>query len=108
MAVLQAILPAAARSSGLSLELYRVAASSSSDEAARDFVKAAGTINNFASILKQIGTIIKEDDQLPSHEVCQMTPFTKLDFFTCIYEPSIGLDLIIDATLFQYASFLSI
>jgi hypothetical protein len=69
MAVLQAILPAAARSSGLSLELYRVAASSS-DEAARDFVKAAGTINNFASILKQIGTIVKEDDQLPSHEVC--------------------------------------
>ncbi|KAL5121797.1 hypothetical protein ACEQ8H_000012 [Pleosporales sp. CAS-2024a] len=70
MAVLETILPAVARSSGLSLELYRVAASSH-NEAAKDLVKAASTINNFASVLKQIGTMIKEDDQLPSHEAIE-------------------------------------
>jgi hypothetical protein len=72
MAVLEAILPAVARSSGLSLELYRVAASSH-NEAAKDLIKAASTINSFASILKQIGTIIKEDDRLPSLEVCRIS-----------------------------------
>lgn len=70
MGVLEAILPAVARSSALSLELYRVAASSQ-NEAAKDLIKAAGAINNFASILKQIATIVKEDDQLPSHKVRQ-------------------------------------
>jgi hypothetical protein len=70
MGVLEAILPAVARSSALSLDLYRVAASSH-NEAAKDLIKAAGAINNFASISKQIATIIKEDDQLPSQEVCQ-------------------------------------
>ena len=68
MAVLEAILPVVSRSSGLALELYRVAASSQ-DEAAKDLIKAAGATNSFASILKQIGTIIKEEDRLPSHEV---------------------------------------
>ncbi|KAH9860796.1 hypothetical protein J1614_012129 [Plenodomus biglobosus] len=66
MAVLAAILPLVARSSSLALEIYRVAASS--QEAARDLVKVAKVINQFASNLKQIGTIIKEDDRLPSHE----------------------------------------
>lgn len=69
MAVLDAILPVVSRSSGLALELYRVAASSS-NEAAKDLIKAAAATNDFASILKQIGTIIKEDDSLPSPEVC--------------------------------------
>ena len=68
MGVLDAILPVVSQGSGLALELYRVAASSQ-DEAAKDLTKAASAINNFASILKQIGTIIKEDDRLPSHEV---------------------------------------
>ncbi|KAH3988082.1 hypothetical protein HBH92_057350 [Parastagonospora nodorum] len=70
MAVLEAILPAVARSSGISLQLYRVAASSH-NAAARDLIKAASTINNFASTLKQIGTIIKEDDRLPSSEAIE-------------------------------------
>jgi hypothetical protein len=74
MAVLEAILPAVARSSGISLQLYRVAASSH-NAAARDLIKAASTINNFASTLKQIGTIIKEDDRLPSSEVCRHFSF---------------------------------
>ncbi|KAF2854903.1 hypothetical protein T440DRAFT_442361 [Plenodomus tracheiphilus IPT5] len=66
MAVLAAILPVVARSSSLAIEVYRVAASL--QEAARDLVKVAQVINQFASNLKQIGTIIKEDDRLPSHE----------------------------------------
>jgi hypothetical protein len=69
MAVLEAILPAVARSSGLSLELYRIAALCQ-NEAARDLITTASAINSFASIVKQIGTIIKEDDRLPSNEVC--------------------------------------
>ncbi|KAH8726304.1 hypothetical protein GQ44DRAFT_192456 [Phaeosphaeriaceae sp. PMI808] len=71
MAVLEAILPVAGHSSVLALELYRVAALSQ-DEAARDSIQAASAINNFASILKQIGTIIKEDDRLPSHEATEI------------------------------------
>lgn len=74
MAVLEAILPAVARNSGMSLQLYRVAALSH-NEAARDLIKAASTINNFASTLKQIGTIIKEDDRLPSSEVRRLFGF---------------------------------
>lgn len=74
MSVLDSILPVVSRSTSLALELYRVAASSPS-EVARDLVKAAGEANNFASVLKQVGTIIKEDDALPSHEVSQ-SPFS--------------------------------
>jgi hypothetical protein len=74
MAVLETILPAVARSSGLSLELYRVAASCQT-EAAKDLITAASAINNFASIVKQIGTIIKEDDRLPSSEVSSASSF---------------------------------
>ncbi|KAF2832018.1 hypothetical protein CC86DRAFT_340187 [Ophiobolus disseminans] len=70
MAVLEAILPVVSRSSSLALELYRVAASSH-DEAAKDLIQAAGATNNFASVLKQIGTIVKEDDRLPSHEAIE-------------------------------------
>ncbi|KAJ4312713.1 hypothetical protein N0V94_007314 [Neodidymelliopsis sp. IMI 364377] len=66
MAVLAAILPVVSRSSCLALELYQFAASSPG--AAKDYVKVAKAINNFGSILKQVGTIIKEDDRLPSFE----------------------------------------
>ncbi|KAF2630819.1 hypothetical protein BU25DRAFT_408096 [Macroventuria anomochaeta] len=66
MAVLAAILPVVSRSSCLALDLYQFAASSPGE--AKDLVKAANAINNFASILKQVGTIIKEDDRLPSFE----------------------------------------
>ncbi|KAF3038782.1 hypothetical protein E8E12_002489 [Didymella heteroderae] len=66
MAVLAAILPVVSRSSCLALELYQLAASSPGE--AKDLIKVAKAINNFASILKQVGTIIKEDDRLPSYE----------------------------------------
>ncbi|KAJ4370404.1 hypothetical protein N0V83_004922 [Neocucurbitaria cava] len=69
MAVLAEILPVVSRSSRLALELYRVAAES--PEVARDFIKISSAINEFALILKQVGTIIKEDDRLPSHEAIE-------------------------------------
>jgi len=67
MAVLAAILPVVSRSSSLALQLFGVAAES--PEAAKDFVAVASKVNGFAAILKQVGTIIKEDDRLPSLEV---------------------------------------
>ncbi|KAF2031761.1 hypothetical protein EK21DRAFT_110655 [Setomelanomma holmii] len=70
MAVLDSILPVVFRSSALALELYRVAASGQ-NETARGLIRAAGAINNFASTLKQIGTIVKEDDRLPSPEAIE-------------------------------------
>ena len=68
MAELAAILPVVSRCSCLALELYQFAASSPGE--AKDLVKVAKAINSFASILKQVGTIIKEDDRLPSYTVC--------------------------------------
>jgi hypothetical protein len=62
-----AILPVVSRSSALALELYRVAAES--PEAAKGLIAVAGQTNRFALILKQVGTIIKEDDLLPSPKV---------------------------------------
>jgi hypothetical protein len=67
MAVLASILPVVSRSSALALELYSVAAESPA--AAKELIGVAGQINGFALILKQVGTIIKEDDRLPSPEV---------------------------------------
>jgi hypothetical protein len=34
-----------------------------------ELIRTAKLINGFASTLKQVGTIVKEDDRLPSHEV---------------------------------------
>ncbi|CAO2649015.1 Nn.00g099640.m01.CDS01 [Neocucurbitaria sp. VM-36] len=69
MTVLAEILPVVSRSSHLALELYRAAAESPG--IAKDFIKVASAINEFALILKQVGTIIKEDDRLPSHEATE-------------------------------------
>ncbi|KAF2134303.1 hypothetical protein P153DRAFT_281041 [Dothidotthia symphoricarpi CBS 119687] len=66
MAELAAILPVVSRSSSLALELYRVAAST--QDVAGDYIKVAKTINGFASITKQVGALITEDDRLPSYE----------------------------------------
>ncbi|KAF1929709.1 uncharacterized protein M421DRAFT_4158 [Didymella exigua CBS 183.55] len=66
MAVLAAILPVVSSSSCLALKLYQFAASSPKET--KDLIKVAKAINNFASILKQVGMIIKEDDRLPSFE----------------------------------------
>lgn len=68
MTVIAAILPVIGRSSRLALQLYHFAATLK-DDAAKDLVQVARGINDFSSILKQVGTIIKEDDRLPSHEV---------------------------------------
>lgn len=70
MAVLAAILPVVSRTSALALELYKAAAES--PEAAKELVAVANKINGFAGILKQTGTIIREDDRLPSPEVCRL------------------------------------
>ncbi|RAR15871.1 fe superoxide dismutase [Stemphylium lycopersici] len=43
-------------------------AAAESPEAAKELVDVANKINGFAGILKQTGTIIKEDDRLPSPE----------------------------------------
>ena len=67
MAVLADILPVVSRSSALALKFYGIAAESPA--AAKDLVGVANKINEFAAILKQLGTIIKEDDRLPSPEV---------------------------------------
>lgn len=75
MAVLAAILPVVSSSSRLALELYQAAADS--PVASKDLIVVASNVNNFASILKQVGTIIKEDDRLPSHEV-NLVPFAAL------------------------------
>lgn len=72
MAVLAAILPVVSSSSRLTLELYQAAAESTL--ASKDFIEVASTVNSFASILKQVGTFIKENDRLPSHEV-YLIPF---------------------------------
>jgi hypothetical protein len=69
MAVLADILPVTSRSATLALKLYGIAAESPGS--AKDFVGVANKINGFAAILKQLGTIIKEDDRLPSPEVCR-------------------------------------
>jgi hypothetical protein len=67
MAVLAAILPVVSRNSALALKLFKTAATS--PETTKELVGIANKINGFASILKQVGTIIKEDDRLPSPEV---------------------------------------
>lgn len=67
MAVLAAILPVVSRSSALALDLFKTAAAL--PDVAKERVEIANRINGFASILKQVGTIIKEDDRLPSPEV---------------------------------------
>ena len=67
MAVLAAILPLVSQCSALALLLYRLAAADS--HAAKELLKTAQAISNLALIMKEVGTIIKEDDRLPSAEV---------------------------------------
>jgi hypothetical protein len=71
MAVLADILPNVGRSSRLALDLYKLAATVR-DEAAEDLSRSAKAVNGFGSILKQLGTFIKEDDRIPSYEVCAL------------------------------------
>ncbi|KAF1974091.1 hypothetical protein BU23DRAFT_505908, partial [Bimuria novae-zelandiae CBS 107.79] len=69
MAVLAAILPLVSQSSTLALVLYRLAATDT--YAAKDLLRTAKAISNLALIVKEVGTIIKEDDRLPSPEAFQ-------------------------------------
>lgn len=71
MAVLATILPVVGRSGSLALQLYKCAATLH-DEAASDLTRAAKSIRAFSSVLKQVGTIIKEDDLLTSHEAIEV------------------------------------
>lgn len=86
MAVLAAILPVVSRSSCLALELYQTAASSPGE--AKDLLRVARAINNFASILKQVGTIIKEDDRLPSYDVGATMPINYTTYHLVILSSS--------------------
>lgn len=68
MAVLDTILPEISRSASLSIEIYHFAASCKG-EAVQESVSVARSINTFSALLKQVGTLFKEDDHLPSHAV---------------------------------------
>lgn len=70
MAVLAAILPLVSQSSALALVLYHLAAADA--HTAKELLEAAKAISNLALIVKEVGTIIKEDDRLPSAEVCML------------------------------------
>jgi hypothetical protein len=94
MAVLAAILPLVSRSSALALELYRFAAAK--PDAARDLIRTAKSINNLALIVKQVGTIIKEDDRLLSPEVSSTVsslPYRADDIFTRPLKHSMTLSI---------------
>lgn len=77
MAGVAAILPLVSQSSGLALLLYRLAAAD--EYAAKELLRTAKAISNLALIVKEVGTIIKEDDRLPSAEVCWLFRFAQLD-----------------------------
>ena len=66
--VLDAILPVVSRSSNLALRLYQVAAVPQQE--AKQLIETAKVTNSFALNLKQVGTLITENDRLPSPEVC--------------------------------------
>jgi hypothetical protein len=67
MAVLAAILPLVSQSSALALVLYRLATADA--YVTKELLRAAKAVSSLALIVKEVGTIIKEDDRLPSSEV---------------------------------------
>ncbi|KAJ4301008.1 hypothetical protein N0V90_003097 [Kalmusia sp. IMI 367209] len=72
MAVLAAILPLVSECSALALVLYRLGAADVDACVAKELLRTAKALSNLALIVKEIGTIIKEDDRLPSAEACYM------------------------------------
>jgi hypothetical protein len=88
MAALAAILPEVSRNSSLVLELYQLAASTQ-DKAAEKLISLAKSVNSFSAVLKQVGAIIKEDDRLPSYEVCQLCRFAMVLSVEHIYRGQI-------------------
>lgn len=67
MAVHADILPLVSQSSALALVLYRLAAADA--DVAKDLLRTAKAVSSLALIVKEVGTIIKEEDRLPSAEV---------------------------------------
>ncbi|KAF2280895.1 uncharacterized protein EI97DRAFT_12612 [Westerdykella ornata] len=65
MADFAAIFSAIARSSSLALNLYKIATASPQTA---DIIRVAQSINSFSSALKQIATLIREDDTIYSSE----------------------------------------
>lgn len=69
MADFGAIFQIVSRGSALALEFYKLAPTTTIASGTTDISRVAKSISNFSSTVKQIGTIIKEDDSLPSAEV---------------------------------------
>ncbi|KAL1595669.1 hypothetical protein SLS60_009358 [Paraconiothyrium brasiliense] len=89
MAVLAAILPLVSQSSALALVLYRLAAADA--HVARDLLKAAKAISDLALIVKEVGTIIKEDDRLPSVECATAVANEKQQLETLIIDQQMSI-----------------
>ncbi|KAF2876317.1 hypothetical protein BDV95DRAFT_590454 [Massariosphaeria phaeospora] len=68
MTDLAAILPIVSRSSALTLGLYQLPIAAN---ATNNTTGIAKSINEFSLIIKQVGTIIKENDRLPSSEAIE-------------------------------------
>ncbi|CAI6341740.1 unnamed protein product [Periconia digitata] len=68
MSALTAILPFVSRCSAITHGLYRLATQT---KAASNILKTAKSINSLALVVKQLGTVIKEDDRIPSAEALE-------------------------------------
>jgi hypothetical protein len=67
MADLAGVFNIVSRTSSLALELYKLA--SVAPSTLNSINRIAKSISSVSSTVKQIGTIIREDDSLPSHGV---------------------------------------
>jgi hypothetical protein len=74
MADLAGVFSIVSWASSLALELYKLATKAPS--ALNSINTITKSISNFSSTVKQVGTIIREDDSLPSPEVCCIHIFT--------------------------------
>ncbi|KAF2710493.1 hypothetical protein K504DRAFT_361164, partial [Pleomassaria siparia CBS 279.74] len=70
MADLAAVFNIVSRASALALELYKFA--TTAPNAVNNINKLTRSISSFASTVKQVGAIIREDDSLPSHEAIEV------------------------------------
>jgi hypothetical protein len=77
MADFGAIFSSVSRGSALTLHLYKIA--TEHGPAADDLSRVAKSICNFSTAVKQVGTIIREDDSLPSAKVSNNLATSGLD-----------------------------
>ncbi|PVH96527.1 hypothetical protein DM02DRAFT_631918 [Periconia macrospinosa] len=68
MTVLTAILPLVSRSSSITHGLYKLAARA---KFANHVFETARSLNSLGLIIKQVGTVVKEDDRIPSAEALE-------------------------------------